>query len=388
MNFFKKNKKAILSALTLVTVIGLGEISIASKPKNIELNIDGNRKTITTSAKTVEAVLKEQNIATKNTEILNDLKSVINQKTVITINNKKSILFKNKGKDLTVSTFKNNVSDFLNEYGIKPDSDDNVIPKVTSSIKNGDTVTFDEVEVLNYNKKESIKHKTETTYDFNKKYGEKTISIKGNDGIKQNEYTKITINGKVVSNNKKSESIILSPITEKIILGSKEVLKEKVKFKTEKKANSDMYEGDTRVVQKGKNGLSENTYKHENKNKTLVSSKQLEKPTNEIVEYGTKERPSVSSSSYQYSLGQFQFNGVIYWGGYKFTYYSQSVLPGGGLYIPGRHINEDGYVADEDGYIVLANDAARGTIIDTPFGYKGKVYDRGTYGNHIDVYIR
>ena len=388
MNFFNKNKKAIVSALTLVTIIGLGEISIASKPKNIELNIDGNRKTITTSAKTVEDVLKEQNIAIKNTEILNDLNSVVNPKTVITVNNKKSISFKNKGKNLNVSTFKNNVSDFLNEYGIKPDNDDNVVPKATSSIKNGDTVTFDDIEILNYNKKESIKHKTETTYDFNRKYGEKIVNVKGNDGIKQNNFTKITINGKVVSNTKKSESIVLSPVTEKVTLGSKEILKEKVEFKTEKKTNSNMYEGETKVVQKGKNGLSENTYKHEDKNKSLVNSKQLEKPTNEIVEYGTKKKPSVSSTSYQYSLSQFQFNGVVYWGGYKFTYYSQSVLPGGGLYIPGRHVNEAGYVADGDGYIVLANNAPKGTIINTPFGYKGKVYDRGTYGNHIDVYIR
>lgn len=89
-----------------------------------------------------------------------------------------------------------------------------------------------------------------------------------------------------------------------------------------------------------------------------------------------------------YSLRDLRFHGVINWGGYKFTYYSQSVLPGGGLRIPGRHVNESGYVADADGYIVLANSAPIGTIIPTPFGYYGKVYDRGTYGNHFDVYTR
>ena len=94
------------------------------------------------------------------------------------------------------------------------------------------------------------------------------------------------------------------------------------------------------------------------------------------------------SSGATISLSQFMFDGVVYWGGYKFTYYSQSVLPGGGLSIPGRHINADGYVADGDGYIVLAGSAPKGTVYDTPFGYKGKIYDRGTYGNHLDVYIR
>lgn len=94
------------------------------------------------------------------------------------------------------------------------------------------------------------------------------------------------------------------------------------------------------------------------------------------------------SSSALYTLNEFMFQGVVNWGGYRFTYYSQQVLPGGGLAIPGRHINEGGYVADADGYIVLAGSAPKGTVYETPFGYQGKIYDRGTFGNHLDVYIR
>ena len=97
---------------------------------------------------------------------------------------------------------------------------------------------------------------------------------------------------------------------------------------------------------------------------------------------------SASNSGVKISLSQFMFDGVVYSGGYKFTYYSQSVLPGGGLSIPGRHINADGFVSDGDGYIVLAGSAPLGTVYDTPFGYKGKIYDRGTYGNHLDVYVQ
>lgn len=97
---------------------------------------------------------------------------------------------------------------------------------------------------------------------------------------------------------------------------------------------------------------------------------------------------AATSSGTRISLNQFMFDGVVYYNGYKFTYYSQSVLPGGGLSIPGRHVNADGFVSDGDGYIVLAGSAPKGTVYDTPFGYKGKIYDRGTYGNHLDVYVR
>ncbi|WP_071130900.1 coiled-coil domain-containing protein [Enterococcus timonensis] len=114
-------------------------------------------------------------------------------------------------------------------------------------------------------------------------------------------------------------------------------------------------------------------------------------PAPSTPEVSVPETPSTgggSSSSAQISLGQFLTQGVVYANGYKFTYYSQSVLPGGGLSIPGRHVSSDGYVCDGDGYIVAAGSDAKGTVIPTPFGASAKIYDRGTTGNHIDIYIR
>lgn len=98
--------------------------------------------------------------------------------------------------------------------------------------------------------------------------------------------------------------------------------------------------------------------------------------------------PGGAPSGALYTLSQFMFSGAVNWGGYRFTYYSQQVLPGNGLQIPGRHVNAGGYVSDGDGYIVLAGSAPKGTVYETPFGYRGKIYDRGTAGNHLDVYIR
>ena len=102
-----------------------------------------------------------------------------------------------------------------------------------------------------------------------------------------------------------------------------------------------------------------------------------------------EEAPKVPvAPAAEYTLEQFMFTGSVNWGGYRFTYYSQQVLPGGGLAISGRHVNAGGYVSDGDGFIVLAGSAPKGTVFETPFGYPGKIYDRGTVGNHLDVYIR
>lgn len=95
-----------------------------------------------------------------------------------------------------------------------------------------------------------------------------------------------------------------------------------------------------------------------------------------------------STSPMLYTPSDFQFSGVIYWGGWRWTWYSQRVLPGGGLVIPGRHVDANGYVCDENDYICLAaTSLSKGTIVDTPFGKQGKVYDSGCAYGTLDVYV-
>lgn len=88
-----------------------------------------------------------------------------------------------------------------------------------------------------------------------------------------------------------------------------------------------------------------------------------------------------------YSASAFKNMGVINWDGWRWTWYSESILPGGGLDIPGRYTDSEGWVRDENGYICLASSTLPfGTIIDTPFGSSGKIYDAGCAAGTIDVY--
>ena len=101
----------------------------------------------------------------------------------------------------------------------------------------------------------------------------------------------------------------------------------------------------------------------------------------------TEEQPATAEAAY--TASDFQYLGVITWGGSKWTYYSQRVLPGTGLNIPGRHVDENGFVCDENDYICLAADLSyisRGTVIDTPFGKQGKIYDTGCAYGVVDCY--
>ena len=112
---------------------------------------------------------------------------------------------------------------------------------------------------------------------------------------------------------------------------------------------------------------------------------------------GTGWEPGYSDSPVPIEVGGDYVSDFKAWGGgsdgtYTYTWYSQRVLPGDGLDAlngNGRHVEEDGFVHDGDGYIAVALDGVdEGSVISTPWG-EAKVYDRvheGEYTGHVDVY--
>ena len=94
------------------------------------------------------------------------------------------------------------------------------------------------------------------------------------------------------------------------------------------------------------------------------------------------------SGIYSYN-GLNKRKGAMYFNGHRETYYSEKVLPGNGLNIPGRHVADDGTIRDENGYIAVAADPgymARGSILITSLG-PAKVYDSGCAYGTIDIYV-
>lgn len=107
-----------------------------------------------------------------------------------------------------------------------------------------------------------------------------------------------------------------------------------------------------------------------------------------------EKAPSSDSSGnkkYNYPSGPGQLNpwvGVVYFNGHRETYYSQRVLPGYGLKIPGRHVASDGTIRDSSNYICVAahlDEYSRGQVVQTSLG-PGKVYDTGCAKGTIDLY--
>lgn len=97
---------------------------------------------------------------------------------------------------------------------------------------------------------------------------------------------------------------------------------------------------------------------------------------------------TIEYAEYIYDASDLMYHGVIYAGGYRYTFYQESVLPGDGLSIPGRWSDYNtGFVRDGEGNICLASsDLVYGTIVQTPWG-QGCIYDCGCSSGTLDVYL-
>jgi outer membrane murein-binding lipoprotein Lpp len=123
---------------------------------------------------------------------------------------------------------------------------------------------------------------------------------------------------------------------------------------------------------------------------------EIEKETTELNKLIEESKPKYQGVELQYSA---TYNvtsnkltvskGVVNYNGHKETYYSQKVLPGNGLNIPGRHVADDGTIRDGDGYICVAADSSfysKGSKLMTSLG-PAKVYDTGCAYGTIDIYV-
>lgn len=129
--------------------------------------------------------------------------------------------------------------------------------------------------------------------------------------------------------------------------------------------------------------------------------KALDENCKKIIKIKIKNKKIVTSATFQGIKLQYSatYNicsnpltpsmGVKYYNGQKETYYSQNVLPGGGLSIPGRHVANDGTIRDKNGYIVVSANYSFKTKYSTFMTSLGpaKVYDTGCAYGVVDIYV-
>ena len=292
---------------------------------------------------TVTEALAQNHITLADGDVLNcDKNASIYEGMEIVIARSFPVIISADGETVTVNMAGGTVSDALDKAVITVDDDDEISAPLDSALKEGMTIKITRVSFTEQVKKEVAEFKTVTKNDSTMYVGQSKIQTKGIKGEKEVTYKEKYVDGKLKETTVVKTVVTKEPVDEVKLVGTKQ------------------------------------------HSETTTTKPTTTKPSTTA---STTTKPASTSSSMIYSASYFRNAGVINWGGYRWTWYSQRVLPGPGLNIPGRHVDSNGYVCDANDYICLASTClAKGSVVNTPFGKQGKVYDSGCDYGTLDVY--
>ncbi len=212
-----------------------------------------------------------------------------------------------------------------------------------------------------------------------------TVSFKGDFTGKAVKYFRIVPNGSKVSGiSKKDNSLTIRWNRQK-----KQISGYQIQYSTNKK----FQRGTKTVTIKGSSRVSKKLMKLRGNKKYYVrvrTYKTVKSQGKSLRLYSGWSKVKSAKTGYKMPSGKgvlTKSKGVNYYKGRRETWYSQRVLRGGGLKIPGRHVGEDGTIRDKDNYICISSSGhKKGKVLRTSLGL-GKVYDTGCAKGTIDVYV-
>lgn len=357
---------------------------------NVEIQIDSDSFVVTTNETEPIEILSQANITLADSDKLDISAFTGSDGSVIRIDKLNNINIEFDGVINSYSVYADTVGEALNELGISFDDKLKANYELTDSVKDGMVITIQSEKSVTLtvdNKSTKLAVYQGTVNELLTSAG---ISLGADD------YTEPALDTEL----KDKMTVTVFRVEYKTV-----DKKENISYKTEKKNDSSMNSGTEKVLTKGVNGVDEVSYKvkyvnGKEESKTELSRKTVKKPVNKVVAVGTAKKAAStgvgSNITLQYSARYnvssnplTSFKGVVYYNGHRETYYSQRVLPGNGLNIPGRHVADDGTIRDGDGYICVAANTSymkKGTTLMTSLG-PAKVYDSGCAYGTIDIYV-
>lgn len=253
-------------------------------------------------------------------------------------------------------------------------------------------------------KTESLRHRLSQTRAKKTKIVKSVNNIRT--GIKRNKNKLSSLNAELYLKNKTTQgsctnfSYTDTEYTKCISGGAINYIPKNIELKTDEQASSlSVLQEETNAIEKE---ISSVTYQISKLKSAFSAKKSMLSVVNKKIIKLKKQislnekRLSFNGIALQYSSPYYitknrltKSKGVIYYNGRKETYYSQKVLPGKGLKIPGRHVADDGTIRDKDGYIVISANwgyLPKGTKVITSLG-PAKVYDTGCRKGIVDIYV-
>lgn len=173
---------------------------IYKSAKPVQLTINGERRTILTTAQTVEELLEKEGITIREHDLVEPtLESKITEDFKINIQQAIPVVLNVGGKEKKVWSTSTTVADFLKEQNIKLNELDKVEPDLNTTIQENDQVVVTRVEKVTDVVEEPLAFKVVQKKDQSLEQGKKKVIQSGKNGVVEKHYEIILENGKEVA---------------------------------------------------------------------------------------------------------------------------------------------------------------------------------------------
>ncbi|WP_302621337.1 G5 and 3D domain-containing protein [Bacillus sp. FJAT-27986] len=214
---------------------------------DIKVIIDDKEQSFATTAKTVEDVLKEENIQLRNEDFMShDMNDKIEAGMIIHIEKAFPVTVIDGENEKILWTVSTPVKDFLDTANIHIGDLDRVEPRINEQLSKKASLSITRVEKDTEVVEEPIAYETIKRNDPALTSGKQKVTTEGVNGLISKKYELIKENGKVVSKKLISENVIKEKTDQVISVGTKQKLPiakpmSNVKKNVQKASDSDEY---------------------------------------------------------------------------------------------------------------------------------------------------
>lgn len=193
--------------------------------RQLSLTVDGEERTVWTTARTVEEALAFLGLDAADSKISVDRSTQIGRDGLdFDISTAKNVKVTVKGQATDLKSA-GTVGDALAAAGATPDDDDILSQSADTPLTEGMSIQLTVVDQKTTTKEVAIpfEKKNKETSDLDK--GKTKVETKGVDGLKTETYVEVYHDGTLQSSTKQSEQVTKEPVTEVTLVGTKEKAK-------------------------------------------------------------------------------------------------------------------------------------------------------------------
>ena len=196
------------------------EISVAFG-RELEVTVDGEKRTVWTTARTVGEALSMLNLGATDSKLSTSRSTTISrQGLTMELATAKDVTLTVAGTPAPL-TVAGTVADALAKAGVNPDSDDKVTPAAGTVLEDGLAITVVAVEVKQATKEVAVPFEKTSVKSADLAKGTSKITTEGVNGLASETYTEVYEDGTLVSSTLDERVVTRKPVTQVTTVGTK-----------------------------------------------------------------------------------------------------------------------------------------------------------------------